>query len=222
MKYITTALKTSRVEGLSDGIFAIAMTILVLSFEVVLQHPVVMGEKQFINSLINLLPDFLHYVESFILLGVFWFLHHQQFHYIKVTDAVLVFINIVGLMLIGLVPFTTVLVSDYGHLRPASVLFEINLFLAGIVFFGHWHYATKNNRLVEKSLDASIIKYYKMRNLLIPAVSFIAMLISFFNSGAGILFFFIVPIILIIFRRKAIGFNYPANDQQSISDAHPQ
>ncbi len=203
MKYIHTELKTSRVEALSDGIFAIAMTILVLSFEVILHPPSSVGDEQLMSSLIGLWPDLLHYMESFILLGVFWFLHHQQFHYIKKTDATLVFINILGLMFIGLVPFTTVVVSDYGHLRPASLLFEANLLLAGIVFFFHWIYATKNTRLVDKSLDAEIIKYYKLRNLIIPAISFIAIILSFINARMGVLFFFVVPFVLILFRRKA-------------------
>ncbi|MFH1836911.1 MAG: TMEM175 family protein [Candidatus Omnitrophota bacterium] len=202
MKYITTVLKTSRIEGLSDGIFAISMTILILSFEVVLRHPAAMGEKQLLDSLFSLLPDLLHYVESFILLGVFWFLHHQQFHYIKKTDAVLVFINILGLMFVGLVPFTTVMVSDYGQLRPAALLFEINLLLAGLTFFAHWVYATGKNRLIEEHLDAGIIKYYKMRNLIIPALSFCAMAISLLNPRNGIIVFFAVPFILVLFRRR--------------------
>ena len=202
MRYITTVLKTSRIEGLSDGIFAISMTILVLSFEVVFHLPIVTGEKQLLDSLFGLLPDLLHYVESFILLGVFWFLHHQQFHYIKKTDAVLVFINILGLMFVGLVPFTTVMVGDYGQLRPAALLFEVNLFLAGITFFAHWVYATKKNRLTEEHLDAAIIKYYKMRNLIIPVVSLCAIAISFLNPRNGVIVFFVVPFILVLFRRK--------------------
>ena len=127
MRYVTTELKTNRSEGLTDGIFAISMTILVLSFEGVLHNPIVMSEKEFLDKIIRLLPDLLHYIESFILLGVFWFLHHQQFHYIKRTDAVLVFINILGLMFVGLVPFTTVMVSDYGQLLPAALFSNIEL-----------------------------------------------------------------------------------------------
>ena len=202
MKYITTELKTNRSEGLTDGIFAIAMTILVLSFEGVLAHPVTMNEKQLLDTIIGLLPDLLHYIESFVLLGVFWFLHHQQFHYIKKTDAILVFINILGLMFIGLVPFTTVMVSDYGQLHPAAILFEINLLLAGITFSVHWAYATKNKYLVEKNLDPEIIKYYMARNMIIPIVALCSMGISFLNPRISIVVLFLVPIILILSRRK--------------------
>ena len=202
MKYITTELKTSRSEGLTDGIFAIAMTILVLSFEGVLEHPVVMNEKQLLDTIFGLLPDLLHYIESFMLLGVFWFLHHQQFHYIEKTDAALVFINILGLMFIGLVPFTTVMVGDYGQLHPAAVLFEINLLLAGIMFSVHWAYATKNKYLVEKNLDPAIIKYYMVRNMVIPVVALCSIGISFLNPRISIVLLFVVPIILILFRRK--------------------
>ena len=204
MRYVTTELKTNRSEGLTDGIFAISMTILVLSFEGVLHNPIVMSEKEFLDKIIRLLPDLLHYIESFILLGVFWFLHHQQFHYIKRTDAVLVFINILGLMFVGLVPFTTVMVSDYGQLLPAALLFEINLLLAGIMFFIHWMYATKNNHLVEKHLDRAVVKYYMARNLIIPIVSLCAIGVSFLNPLNSIILLLVVPVVLIVFRRKNI------------------
>ena len=89
-----TELKPNRIEALSDGIFAIAMTILVLSFEVILKHPSDLSERYLLDSMDELWPDFLHYAESFIILGVFWYQHHRQFHYIKKVDSILIFINI--------------------------------------------------------------------------------------------------------------------------------
>jgi len=134
---IKTRLKTSRIEALSDGIFAIAMTILILSFETALQHPSHINEKFINRIIIGLWPDFLHYAQSFIILGTFWYQHHLQFHYIKNADAGLILINILGLMFIGMIPFSTVLVSDFGHTLSAALLFEINLLVAGLIFFMH-------------------------------------------------------------------------------------
>ena len=195
-------LKTNRIEALSDGIFAIAMTILILSFEAVLQQPIeYANESHFIKALTGLWPDFIHYVQSFIILGAFWYQHHRQFHYIKRVDITLLFINIIGLMFIGLIPFTTVIVSDYGNFRLAAVLFELNLLLAGIVFFLHWLFATHKHYLVDKDLDISIIRYYRKRNLIIPAISLVALLLSVVAPRVGTLLYFIVPVILLEWKR---------------------
>ena len=157
----TTELKTNRVEALTDGIFAIAMTILVLSFETILKHPSELSEKYLTTTLVNLWPDFLHYAQSFVILGTFWYQHHRQYHYIKRADMVLIFLNIIGLMFIGLIPFSTVVVSDFGNVHSAALVFEINLLIAGFVFFIHWIYASSKHRLLDAELDPRIIKFYR-------------------------------------------------------------
>ena len=198
-----TELKTSRIEALSDGIFAIAMTILILSFETILAPPVVIDEKHLAKMLHSLWPDFLHYVESFVILGAFWFQHHHQFHYIKRADFMLLSINIIGLMFIALIPFSTVMISDYGTMRSASVLFEVNLLIAGIIFFVHWVYASAGHRLIDPELSRDTIRFYMGRNLIIPAVSLGAMILSFFIPRGGTVLYFMVPLILFFWREKA-------------------
>ncbi|MFH1552195.1 MAG: TMEM175 family protein [Candidatus Omnitrophota bacterium] len=195
-------LKPNRIEALSDGIFAIAMTILVLSFETIFRQPMEMDEKYIISTLVSLWPDFIHYVQSFVILGAFWYQHHRQFHYIKKVDAVLIFMNILGLMFIALIPFSTVLVSDYGNTRPAALLFELNLLIAGLVFFIHWIYASDKHRLLDPGLDVGIIRFYEKRNLIIPAVSLCGIVVSLFNPRIGTLLYFSLPFILFLWRRK--------------------
>ncbi|MFC1480122.1 TMEM175 family protein [Candidatus Omnitrophota bacterium] len=195
-------LKPNRIEALSDGIFAIAMTILVLSFETIFRQPMEMDEKYIINTLAGLWPDFIHYVQSFVILGVFWYQHHRQFHYIKRVNAELVFFNIIGLMFIALIPFSTVLVSDYGNTRPAALVFELNLLIAGLVFFMHWLYASHKHRLLDDDLGNEIIRFYAKRNLVIPAVSLCGIVLSLFSPRIGTILYFSVPFILFLWRRK--------------------
>ena len=135
---------------------------------------------------------------SFLTLGIFWYQHHNQFHFIKRVDPTLIFINIAGLMFIVLIPFTTVLVGDYHHTLIAAVIFELNLFIAGIIFFLHWVYATTRRRLVDSNLDAGIIRWYKERNLIIPAVSLVGISLSLINPILGTSVYFTVPFILLI------------------------
>jgi uncharacterized membrane protein len=197
-------LKTNRVEALSDGIFAIAMTILIFGFEIIFQQPAQVGGQAFVGMMHDLWPDFLHYVEGFIILGAFWMEHHHQFHYIKKTDQKLLFINIVAFMFISLIPVSTVIVGDYGYLREASILFEVNLLTAGVVFYTHWSYATSRRRLTNANLNYRIVRFYKRRNLVIPAVSLIAICVSLFSPRFGTIFYFAVPFILIAYRMHKV------------------
>ena len=198
-----TGFKTGRIEALSDGIFAIAMTILILSFETLFKQPVTgMTETDLIAVMREYLPDLLHYVESFIILGVFWYLHHRQFHFIKKVDAIALFINILGLMFIALIPFSAVILGDYGNIRFAAILFECNLLFAGLTFFGHWVYVVHGHRFVNKEMDGSTIRFYGKRNMLMPAVSLLAVLVSLLNPRIGVSLYLAVPFILILWKRR--------------------
>ena len=195
--------KTGRIEALSDGIFAIAMTILILSFETLFQQPVPgIKEKDLMDMMKTYLPDLLHYMESFIILGTFWYLHHRQFHFIKKVDAIAIFINIIALMFIALIPFSSVILGDYGNVRPAAILFECNLLLAGLTFFGHWIYVSHKHRFVNENMDVETVKFYGKRNMLIPVVSLLAGLVSFFQPRMGVSLYFAVPLILILWKRR--------------------
>ena len=104
-------LTTRRIEALADCIFAFAMTLLVLT----LTLPDVMQTKLSLSQLlVAQWPKFFNYALSFLLLAVFWVIHHQQFHVIRRTDSRHVWINVGILMFVALMPFSTDVVGDYG------------------------------------------------------------------------------------------------------------
>jgi uncharacterized membrane protein len=198
-EHLNVGLKTSRIKALSDGIFAIAMTFLVISFEILLSPQKGISEEGLIVALQALWPDLLHYVEGFIILGAFWMEHHYQFHFIQRTDSTLLFINIIGLMFVVLIPFSTCVAGDYSYTHVATWLLEINLLIAGLVFYLHWLYATAGCRLVAPNLDPRIIAFYARRNLIVPLVSVAALIVSGFQPRWGPVLYLIVPFILIYY-----------------------
>jgi uncharacterized membrane protein len=143
---MTLTLGKSRIEALSDGIFAIAMTLLVLKLEV----PEVMHQssnEDMLRKLLAMTPAFLTYVVTFLIAGGFWFLHHLTFHFIRQVDGTLVWVNLFFLMLVSLLPFSAGLMT---HLlvHPASQLFYYGNQLAiAIALNIHWQYA-KRKRLL--------------------------------------------------------------------------
>ena len=190
-------LSTARIEALTDGVFAIAMTLLVLNFDI----PSRKGALDLHQMLGDLWPDFLHYVESFLILAIFWVKNHQQFHFVRKSDHSLLWLSLTGLLFVCLIPFTTSLVSDYGDIPIAAIVFEANLLAAGLAYYFVWYYATKGRRLVDSSIDDRIIAIYKHSSLVIPVVSLAAIAVSIFYPRMGTGLYFTIPFILIYLRR---------------------
>lgn len=122
-------LTTRRIEALADGIFAFAMTLLVLT----LTLPDATQTKLSLSQLLaDQWPKFFNYALSFALLAIFWIVHHQQFHFIRRTDRTHIWINIGILMFVALVPFTTDVAGDYSRQTIAELLFSGNLLILGL------------------------------------------------------------------------------------------
>jgi uncharacterized membrane protein len=204
VKRLKLELSTSRIEALTDGVFAIAMTLLVLNFEV--PNPLEgKGVFELHHTLRQLWPNFLHYVMSFLLLSLFWIKNHQQYHFIKRSDQRLLWLNLTSLLFICLIPFTTSLVSDYGDMPIAAIIFELNLFAAGAAFYFQWHYATRDRQLVDPNLDARVIMIYRLSSLVTPLVSVAAIVVSIFHPRVGTGLYFLIPFILIYIKRGMIS-----------------
>lgn len=200
IKKLHLELSTARVEALTDGVFAIAMTLLVLNLDVTL--PVKSASTvQLHQALGSLWPNFLHYVESFLILSIFWIKNHQQFHFIKRSDQPLIWLSLLSLLFVCLIPFTTSLVSDYGDVPMAAIMFESNLFAAGLVYHLQWQHATRGRRLVDANLDGRVIAAYRHASLLTPAISVAAIAVSLFAPRMGTGLYFFIPLILAVMRR---------------------
>jgi uncharacterized membrane protein len=117
-----------RVGGFSDGVFAVAITLLVLNIEV----PQLSGDERLTTALDDLVPDVTAYFIAFAVIGLFWFGHHKAWSRLRATTPRLVWSNLLLLSLIALMPFTTALMGSYGDQSIAIVLFAANVGLAAL------------------------------------------------------------------------------------------
>ncbi|OGO14555.1 MAG: hypothetical protein A2Z02_04395 [Chloroflexi bacterium RBG_16_48_7] len=188
-KFLTTA----RVEALSDAIFAFAMTLLVLN----LGFPdTIVGnsESRLSDLLLGHITQFVNYAIGFILIAIFWVAHHQQFHHIKRTDSHLIWINIVTLMFVALIPFSTDLVGDFNGETVADIFFACNLLIVGLFFTVTWAYAVRDRKLVDGDLDEETIMKGLRRNLLVPVISIIVIVLALFVPGYSLFAYWLVPL----------------------------
>jgi len=188
-------LTTRRIEALADGIFAIAMTLLVLTLTLPDMTQTKIGLSQLLAAQ---WPKFFNYALSFLLLAIFWIVHHQQFHVIHRTDRLHVWINIGILMFVVLMPFSTDIVGDYSDQTLAELVFSANLMILGLLFLLNWWYACRNHRLVDPDLSRETIARGIRRSSITPVVAAISMVLSVFVPGWGLWVYMLIPVIQLL------------------------
>ena len=195
-------LTTARLETLTDGVFAIAMTLLVLNLKLPLTGKGV-TERELEAIIYGQFNLFFNYFLSFILLALFWMLHHQQFHYFRKTDRSHIWINIFILMFVALIPFSASLVGTFAHAKLDEFFFALNMFIIGSLFFLNWIYATNQHRLVDAELSTQRIAVGRRRALVLPVVSLTATATVVINPAWSGYIYLLIPFILWLpsFRR---------------------
>lgn len=126
---------TARLEAFADGVFAIAVTLLVLLIEVPKG-----GDEGLGHALAAQWPQYLAYVLSFATIGIMWVNHHAVLEHFDRVDRAFLFLNLGLLMCIAFAPFPTALVAEHLHERDAALAYGIALTVTACFFNGVWHY----------------------------------------------------------------------------------
>ena len=204
----------NRLETLTDGVFAIVMTLLVLELTVPHLSPSKVTDE-LPKALLELSPVILSYITSFIILGFFWIAHHDDFSYIKHADRILLWITIFYLMTVAFIPFSTSLLGQYGNQQISVIIYGSNIIITGFINNLQWWYATKNHRLVDDDadLDPALITSRTKRALLGLIGYIIAIAISFVNIQVSIILFIIYPLYFLIPPRKTRSWLFFTKDK---------
>ena len=190
------ALSPARVAALCDGVFAIAMTILVLNITV--PTPAKVPAAGLPAALRHLTPQVLAYVISFINLGVLWVGQHNQYHFITRADRWFLWINIGYLLLISCIPLSTALVGYYPLERLALAVYGANLLVATLVLALHWQYAIAGRRLVGPHLSPVVVRLAHRRMLGSSAAYAAALVLSLLVPVAGLALYLVVPLVNVL------------------------
>jgi uncharacterized membrane protein len=189
-----TGLSTARLQAFSDGVFAVAITLLVLN----LQVPQITSVSELVPRLGELWPKLLSYTLSFVLVGIYWVAHHNTFHYIQRSDRNLLWLNILLLMCIVFLPFPTALLGQYPEQRVSIIIYAGTLVITGLVLQLLWWYATSGRRLVDSNIDPRLVQWATRRNLTAPLLYLLAIGISVFSVPSSLVLFILVPLYYIL------------------------
>lgn len=198
-KYIKAEPTSSpdRLKALADGVFAIVMTLLVLELGVE-EIANTSANKELIHGLFEMWPKFLIYGLSFLILGIFWVIHHVLFDIIKINDTPLIWLNILFLMFVALIPFSTSLFGKFGAKQITAMIYGVNMFLLFNLGWAIWAYATGKHRLVDNDLDPSLIRGGSLMGLVYALVMIPAIGISLINPLISFYIYIFIVVVFII------------------------
>jgi uncharacterized membrane protein len=177
-------MSTSRIEAFSDGVFAIAITLLVLEIRVPEQAEGGLGQ-----ALLDQWPSYASYVVSFFVIGIIWINHHAVFDHLLRADRALLFLNLLLLLWVGLLPWPTNVLGLYmreggADERVAAVLYTGVMTLMGVAFGALWTYATRHRELLGETLSDEEIRVRTRRFTLGAPVYGFAMLVALVSAPA--------------------------------------
>ena len=181
---------TARLETFSDGVFAIAATLLVLEFSVSATSGPRLG-----HALLHLWPSYLAYVTSFLTIGIIWINHHYCVQTIARADRTLLFLNLLLLLTVGFLPFPTKLVAQYlqqpGE-QAAAYAYAATFVVMSMVYNSWWRYASRGRRLIRNDVpDSTVRAISRAFNPGVPMYG-IVLLVAVFSPLASVVLTFAI------------------------------
>ena len=181
--------ETGRVEAFSDGVFAIAVTLLVLDLKV--PKPADLGSQTLLAALTRQWPTFLAYLTSFATILVMWVNHHKMFSHVHRVDDRFLFLNGLLLLFVTFVPFPTALVADYlrhPESRTAAAIYAGTYVALAIAFNLLWNYVCASKRLLAPNASLARVQAIRKQYMTGPLLYAVAFGLCFYSVAAGLSF----------------------------------
>ncbi len=192
----------SRLEAFSDGVFAIAITLLVLQFT--LPSDTNVTSNGLASAVFNgaAVGKFVSYILSFVIIGIIWVNHHITFRYIRRMNRKLLSLNIIFLMCVSFIPYPTALLGKYlpdpVQQYFAAQFYSGTMFITSSAFYLIWLYGVRNGRLVGNDVDMALVNRHSGRGLLAPGLYLLSFIVAFFNVWISLAIYAIIGVLFII------------------------
>jgi uncharacterized membrane protein len=177
----------ARVESFSDGVFAFAITLLVLSIPI---PDIKSADDQLLTAgLLRAIPQLIPYVTSFATIGIIWLNHHSMFHEVEKVKHTTLTLNLLLLLVVAFIPYPTGVIGRYGALRSAVVLYGATFTSGGLAFSALW-FDIRRNRLSRERENDARIRSTTARNLIGPVIYPLATALAFVAPKTSLGIFF--------------------------------
>lgn len=176
--------ETARIEAFSDGVFAVAITLLVLEIKVPLT-----SDADLATALARQWTSYFAFVISFAFIGIMWMNHHRLFNHIRRSDDVLLVLNLLLLLGVTVVPFSNaVLATHLGQRdqRFAAIVYNGTYLVIAILFNVLWRYAAWNHRLLARDADKAAVDKLTKQYAFGPALYLVCFVLAFVSVRASL------------------------------------
>jgi uncharacterized membrane protein len=176
----------ARMESFSDGVFAFAITLLVLGFQVPSLDPA--SDPLLMKALFAQLPQLVPYITSFATIGIIWLNHHTMFHAVEHVERGTLILNLLLLLVVSFIPYPTAVLGRYGPLRSSAVLYGVALSILGACYTLLWRHIA-GRRLSRDREDPQTLRSKTYRNLIGTLAYPAATIIAFFSPKTSVVIF---------------------------------
>ncbi len=181
-----------RLAALSDGLFAVALTLLVLDLRVPAREAI-HSEHDLWRALVALAPRLVTYLMSFLTLGIFWVGQQAQLNFLARGDRNLSWMHLTFLLLVSLLPFSTSLLAEFITFRIALVVYWLNILLLGVTLLASWWYASRAG-LVKEDVPAGMRAATERRILIAQGLYAFGAALCVINTYVSIAFIVLVQL----------------------------
>ena len=206
----SSGFKLDRLAGFSDGVIAIAITILVLGLEVPSTHEVT--ESELVDYLRDTIHPALGFVISFVLIGTYWLEHYTIFHFLTHATRALVALNGLFLLCLSFLPFPTGLQAAYRDDEMAMAFYGTANLLCGLSLLALWLYASSGHRLIDPKISSTILRSMTRRLLIAPVLCVLAIGCSFISISLSRVIFLSIPVLYFSQRAFESGWQVSGTD----------
>jgi uncharacterized membrane protein len=192
----TSLMSLSRFEAFSDGVFAIAATLLAL--EIRIDDLTNATPEKVLSELLHLLPHIISYATSFTTIGVIWLNHHALFHFIKRVDRISLTINLFLLMCVAFIPCSTAIVGKYREYPLVVAFYGLSLSITGFVYNILWFYVLNRYIKSENMIQRHIISRASIWSIGYPISYLLTTLFALVNSSLSLVIYGVISLFYLL------------------------
>ena len=189
--------ETGRIEAFSDGVFAVAITLLILNIQAP-TTPDLLTDSALLDFFHRQWPTLLAFITSFATIGIMWINHHRLFTHIKRTDNNLLVLNLLLLLVIIFIPFPTALLAQQYAMHPdmhyAAILYSGTNVLLAIAFNLLWRYASYKNRLLDPKADFHSVQAITRQYRFGPLLYLIVLAFSWLSASVSVILILLLAV----------------------------
>lgn len=198
----------------SDAVFAIAITLLAIELklptELKINDAIVELDRHtatdnlLLHGLAEMIGKFIGFFISFFIIGLYWIIHHRMFGFVINYDRKLLWLNLVFLMAIVLMPFSTAFYSEYAikFLKLPVIVYVINIIFLGMMNYALWNYLASAKRQLAIGITVTEKKYFAFRAIIVPSVFFVmGVLYLVLRKQYAIYIPLTIPVLMRLFKK---------------------